>query len=143
MKKKIIAKISEGLGNQLFMYANSYSLSKKYNLDYYIDNLSGYYQSKHIQKFQLDRFQLSAQKASNEYIFDNFDCTFLSQELLYLYKQRYVKYIAHQLDWPLDHTDTRLDDILSEDANAKYVAQAAGKLDEYIISASKNSFRTQ
>ena len=72
MKKKIIAKISEGLGNQLFMYANSYSLSKTYNLDYYIDSLSGYYQSKHIQKFQLDRFQLSAQKASNEYIFDNF-----------------------------------------------------------------------
>ena len=78
-----------------------------------------------------------------EYIFDNFDCIFLSQELLYLYKQRYVKYIARQLDWPLDHTDSRLDDILSEDANAKYVAQAVGKLDEHIISASKNSFRTR
>ena len=29
MKKKIIVKISEGLGNQLFMYANAFSLSKK------------------------------------------------------------------------------------------------------------------
>jgi len=28
MKKKIVAKISEGLGNQFFMYANAYSLSK-------------------------------------------------------------------------------------------------------------------
>ena len=72
MQKKIITKISEGLGNQLFMYANSYSLSKKYNFDYYIDSLSGYYQSKHIQKFLLDRFHISAQKASNKYIFDNF-----------------------------------------------------------------------
>ena len=72
MKKKIIAKISEGLGNQLFMYANSYSLSKTYNFDYYIDISSGYYQSKHIQKFVLDRFQISAHKASNKYTFENF-----------------------------------------------------------------------
>ena len=48
MKKKIITKISEGLGNQLFMYANSYSLCKKNNFDHYIDILSGYYQNKHI-----------------------------------------------------------------------------------------------
>ena len=39
MKKKIITKISEGLGNQLFMYANSYSLCKKNNFDHYIDTL--------------------------------------------------------------------------------------------------------
>jgi hypothetical protein len=32
MKKKIIVKISEGLGNQLFMYANAYAISKKFNL---------------------------------------------------------------------------------------------------------------
>ena len=72
MKKKIIAKISEGLGNQLFMYANSYSLCKKNNYDHYIDNLSGYYQTKHIQKFALDRFNISANKASDKYIFNNF-----------------------------------------------------------------------
>ena len=30
MKKKIVAKISEGLGNQFFMYANAYAFSKKY-----------------------------------------------------------------------------------------------------------------
>ena len=29
MTKKIIVRIAEGLGNQLFMYANSLSLSKK------------------------------------------------------------------------------------------------------------------
>ena len=29
MKKKIITKISEGLGNQLFMYACAFALSKK------------------------------------------------------------------------------------------------------------------
>ena len=79
MKKKIIAKISEGLGNQLFMYANSYSLSKTYNLDYYIDSLSGYYQSKHIQKFQLDRFQLSAQKYHGN------DSLFIDEQYIHRY----------------------------------------------------------
>ena len=34
MRKKIIVEISEGLGNQMFMYAHAYSLSK--NLDYLI-----------------------------------------------------------------------------------------------------------
>ena len=29
MKKRVIVKISEGLGNQLFMYANAFSLKKK------------------------------------------------------------------------------------------------------------------
>ena len=41
MNKKIIVKISEGLGNQFFMYANAFSLSKKFNYDLYIDHLSG------------------------------------------------------------------------------------------------------
>ncbi len=71
MKKKIICKISEGLGNQLFMYANSYSLCKKNNFDHYIDSLSGYYQKKHMHDFILDRFYISAKKASKEFLFEN------------------------------------------------------------------------
>ena len=33
MDRIIIAKISEGLGNQLFMYANAYAISKKFDLN--------------------------------------------------------------------------------------------------------------
>ena len=42
MKKKIIVQISEGLGNQLFMYAHAYSMAKKLNYELLIDNKSGY-----------------------------------------------------------------------------------------------------
>ncbi len=86
MKKKIITKISEGLGNQLFMYANSYSLCKKNNFDYYIDALSGYYQKKHIYDFYLDRFCISANTASKEFSFENRYKNLLKKVLIFFDK---------------------------------------------------------
>ena len=86
MKKKIITKISEGLGNQLFMYANSYSLCKKNNFDHYIDTLSGYYQKKHIYNFVLDRFSISALKASKEFSFENPYKNLLKRILIFIDK---------------------------------------------------------
>ena len=72
MKKKIIVKISEGLGNQLFMYANAFSLSKKNNLEFYIDPFSGYFKRKHAYKYYLNRFQITSKLATSEYIFSNY-----------------------------------------------------------------------
>ena len=46
LKKKIIVRIAEGIGNQLFMYANAYSLSKKYDYELEIDDTSGYFKKK-------------------------------------------------------------------------------------------------
>lgn len=71
MKKKIIAKISEGLGNQLFMYANSYSIAKKFNLEFKIDPLSGYFK-KNIRNYLLYNFNISSNIAPENWIFDNY-----------------------------------------------------------------------
>jgi len=46
MHKKIIVEIAEGLGNQLFMYAHAYTLSKKLGYNLQIDNLSGFSKKK-------------------------------------------------------------------------------------------------
>jgi hypothetical protein len=70
MQKKIVTKISEGLGNQLFMYANSYSLSKKFNLEFFIDPYSGYYK-KNIYQFMLNNFDISSNIAPSNWVFAN------------------------------------------------------------------------
>ena len=58
MKKKIIAKISEGLGNQFFMYANSFAI-KKFNLDFIEIAFSGYFK-KNIRNYMLYNFNITS-----------------------------------------------------------------------------------
>jgi len=47
------------------------------------------------------------------------DPTFLSYELLYLYKQDYLKSL--KLNIPVAWDDSRINEILTDDANAKYI----------------------
>ena len=70
MSRIIIAKISEGLGNQLFMYANAYAISKKFDLTLCLDPYSGYYKN-NIWSFMLDNFNISSKTAPSEWIFSN------------------------------------------------------------------------
>ena len=38
MDKKIVVKVAAGLGNQMFMYANAYSMAKRFGYKLLIDN---------------------------------------------------------------------------------------------------------
>lgn len=58
---------------------------------------------------------------SFRWLLENQDCTFLSQELLQLYKANYLEQISRDLDWPVAHWDPEVDAILSNDANTKYI----------------------
>ena len=94
MKKKIITKISEGLGNQLFMYASAFALSKKNDLDFYIDPLSGYFKRKHAYKYYLNRFNITSKIASSEYIFaNNFKHILKKLLILHDYFKKYKKFV--------------------------------------------------
>ncbi len=55
----LIIRLSNNIGNQMFMYAAAYSLSKKLNRNLYIDNQSAYIDNK-IHKYSLDIFNYSA-----------------------------------------------------------------------------------
>ena len=71
MSGKIITRIAEGLGNQLFMYAHSFALSKKINYDFFIDNESAYFKKKNLRSFQLDKFNINASTCDDNYKFNN------------------------------------------------------------------------
>ena len=70
MDRIIIAKISEGLGNQLFMYANAYAISKKFDFNLCLDPYSGYYKN-NIRSFMLNNFNISSEVAPSDWIFSN------------------------------------------------------------------------
>ena len=55
--KKIIVRIGNGLGNQLFTYAAAYSFAKKNNADLYVDDKSGFYKRN---KYELNNFEISS-----------------------------------------------------------------------------------
>jgi len=56
-----------------------------------------------------------------KWLFENQQCVFLSQELLYLYKQNYLEQVSRDIDWPIAYWDPEIDEILKADANKKYI----------------------
>jgi len=71
MSKKIILRLSNEMGNQMFMYASAYSISKELNRDLYIDNETAFLSKKNVSKFRLDLFNISSEIASDLYKFKN------------------------------------------------------------------------
>ena len=71
MENNLIVRIAEGLGNQMFMYANAFNLSKRINYKLLVDNESAYFKKKDIRNFHLDSFNISAQIAYKDYKFNN------------------------------------------------------------------------
>ena len=75
--KKIIVRIAEGLGNQLFMYSHAYSLSKKLGYELQIDNTSGYFKIKNrLRNYELDKFNISTPTCDDNDKFDTYSKDF-------------------------------------------------------------------
>ena len=97
MDRIIIAKISEGLGNQLFMYANAYAISKKFNFNLCLDPYSGFYKN-NIRSFMLNNFNISSKMAPSDWIFSNgyrnlvkkikIKCEFFKKKKSFLFEQK-------------------------------------------------------
>ena len=69
----------------------------------------------------------------------NYNTIFASQEMLYLYKLNYLRWLEKELgllDSELTVDSNRLLEILSKDANEKYISQTESELDKIIKLAS-------
>ena len=111
MDRIIIAKISEGLGNQLFMHANAYTISRKFDLNLCLDPYSGYYKN-NIRSYMLNNFNISSKIASSEWIFSNnyrnlikkikIKCDFFKKKKSFLFeskdKNKFTKFSSIKLD---------------------------------------------
>ena len=73
MEKKLIVRIAEGLGNQFFMYANAFSVSKLINYKLFIDDESGFIKTKKFRNYYLNNFKVSADIINNDLKFNNFN----------------------------------------------------------------------
>ena len=67
--KKIIIRLSNELGNQMFMYASSLGISKKLNRSLLVDNETAYLLKKNISKYGLNNFRITSDIAPNSYKF--------------------------------------------------------------------------
>ena len=65
MSKNLIIRISNGLGNQLFMYASAYAMSKELSRNLLIDNESSFHSTKNISDYLLNNFNITSEIASD------------------------------------------------------------------------------
>ena len=70
-KKKICVEISNQLGNQMFMYAHAYALSKKLDRELYVDDSSAYSKTrkKFLGSYRLNHFNISSKIIEKQYKF--------------------------------------------------------------------------
>ena len=60
MTSKLITRISNELGNQLFMYASTFAIAKKLDRKLLIDNETSFKSKKNISKYGLNNFTISS-----------------------------------------------------------------------------------
>ena len=93
IKKVLIVRIAEGLGNQLFMFSNSYFLAKAKKYELMIDNESGYFKKKNQQRkrrYLINFFKI----CPDEFKFKNYLTEILRKLLkiidLFKYKKKFL-----------------------------------------------------
>jgi hypothetical protein len=73
MQNNLILRLSNGLGNQLFMYASAFAIAKKLNRNLLIDNETAFESKKNISTYDLKDFNISSSIAPDSLKFKNYN----------------------------------------------------------------------
>jgi hypothetical protein len=71
MPKNIILRLSNEVGNQMFMYAAAYSIAKKMNRSLFLDDQTAFLLKKNISSYGLNHFKINAPIVSDDFKFKN------------------------------------------------------------------------
>ena len=71
MPDKLILRLSNEMGNQMFMYASAYSISKELNRQLYIDDETAFLSKNNVSKFGLNLFNITSAIAPDTLKFKN------------------------------------------------------------------------
>ena len=126
MKKSLIVEISEGLGNQLFMYSNAFALAKDNKIDLLIDNTSGYFRKKNKLRGQ-------------QYFLDHFN---IKQDIApaHLKSDTFFKYFKKKLDLKLDNFRSKKNYLFEDNNPVKNSKKISSLMDFKKINLHNNIF---
>ena len=72
MSEKLIIRMANGLGNQLFLYSSAYAIAKKINKKLEIDNESGFAREDRNIKYELNNFNITSEITNNDLKFNSY-----------------------------------------------------------------------
>ena len=142
MNNKLIVRLSNNLGNQMFMYASAYVFAKKLNREFFYDDETAY-QGSSLYNYNLDIFEISSTRAPENLKFLNKFGYVKRKFLKYLdnFNSRKMFYIE-----PRDHNkNTSFNDkILNGNYNDKLFVEGHFESEKYFnshINDIKSEFR--
>ena len=91
MKSKLIIRLSNNIGNQMFMYASAYAFAKKLDRELLVDDETAYKDKRNIYKYHLDIFNFHSKKAPTNLKFLGMSGNLRRKALKYLDKFRKIK----------------------------------------------------
>ena len=110
MKNKLIIRLSNNIGNQMFMYASAYAFAKKLDRELLVDDETAYKDKRNIYKYHLDIFNFHSKKAPVNLKFLGMSGYLRRKTLKYLDKFRKIK------NFYIEHKDINKNTLFNKDA---------------------------
>ena len=138
-KKILVVRIAEGLGNQLFMFANSFFIAKIKKYTLMIDDESGYFKNKNQRrkrKFLLNFFNIKKEICPDKLKFKNYYTDMIRKllKIIYFFNKK-KKFLIENKD---KNKKTKFVNILKTPLNKLVFVEGNFESEKYFVKAKKD-----